>query len=168
MLSMYTITDMLFSDNEISKPETPANARINASRDPATNETVAKPSEMLMKITPKPGDDKDDNGEATETLNMAVEEIVVVIDNAGAPPPTEEGNDAVDNDAHIAYVINESGMGGQSRHLDVTTDWTTFPEPALYKNDDGGESYVMLGQGPWFDWRALEEGGIIDRCEGDW
>lgn len=27
---------------------------------------------------------------------------------------------------------------------------------------------MMIGQGPWFDWRALEDRGIVGRYECDW
>lgn len=40
--------------------------------------------------------------------------------------------------------------------------------PALYDDDDGGVSNVMLGQGLWFDHGALEEGIIVGwyECDG--
>lgn len=46
-------------------------------------------------------------------------------------------------------------MGHPNRYLDVTKEKTTFPATALYDDNNGGESYFMIVQGPWFDLHAL-------------
>lgn len=50
----------------------------------------------------------------------------------------------------------------------MTIEWKVFPDPSLYDDDEDGEADVMLEQGPWFDWHALEQGGIVDHyaCDG--
>lgn len=70
---------MLFSDNELSAPERPANAQMRESNESATNEAAATQSEGPMTQTPNISEDNEDNGVVTETLRMTVEEISVVI-----------------------------------------------------------------------------------------
>lgn len=102
------------------------------------------------------------------TLNITVEEIDVIITKEGMRAPENESDEAGVEDRDIRNVIESSGMGRPNRDLDVTTEWTIFPAPALYDDDDGGESNVMICQGLWFDRRASEDGAIDDRyaCDG--
>lgn len=106
-------------------------------------------------------DGDDENGVIADKLNMVVEKIEVVVDKAGFMPPDDEDDETSNNEPDIYYLIESSGMGSPSRDLEVTIEWEMFPARASYKDDDRGESDVMVCQGLWFDRSALEGGNII-------
>lgn len=110
----------------------------------------------------------DENGAIAEMLDMVVKEIDVVINKAGSVLPDDEDADKGNNDPKVSNMIESLGMGSPNRDLDLTTEWAMFTKTALYDDDDGVESDVMVGQGPRFDRRALEEGSIFGRyaCDG--
>lgn len=114
------------------------------------------------------GDIDDKNGAVAETIKMAFDHIHVVIDKAGCIAPEDEDNETRNNNFEVSNIVESSGMGRPDRELDVTTEWAMFPAPALYDDDDGGRSHLMLDQGPWFDSLVLEEGSIVGLyvCDG--
>lgn len=122
----------------------------------------ATPAMSPLIGSPDIGDPNDESGALDEALNIAVKKIDLVIDKSGCELPDDENDDSGNYDPNISDVIGLSGMGRSSLYLDVKTEWMTFPALALYDDDEGGESDVILGQGTWFDRRALKDGGIVD------
>lgn len=66
-------------------------------------------------------------------------------------PPKDEDNETGNNDRDLSDVIEPSAMGRSNRDLKVMSGWENFRAQALYDDDNGGESDVMLFQGTWFD-----------------
>lgn len=99
---------------------------------------------------------------------MTVEFIDEVFDKVDTRELDNEIDETSGEDPNITNVIKSSGTGRPSRDPDVRTDWTTFYAPLLYDNVDEGACELILVQGSWFDWRELEDGGIVYRydCEG--
>lgn len=73
----------------MSTQNSPANVQMATSNDAVTNVTAATPSKMSVTSTQNIGDDNDDKGSVTETLNIVVEKIYLFTDKAGAPSPTK-------------------------------------------------------------------------------
>lgn len=58
-------------------------------------------------------------------------------------------------------------MGSPNEDPDMINEWKTLPDPALYDDDDGDESNVMLSYRPSLDHRLLEHVSIVDRYASD-
>lgn len=82
--------------------------------------------------------------------------------------PEDCSNEAGHSGPMIDDLFDSAGMDGVNRDLDARTGWTVFPAQELFENGKDGQSEVVISQGPWFDRRALEHGGIVDRyaCDG--
>lgn len=91
--------------------------------------------------------------------------FAVVVDKAGDPGSgggaMKADGDGTD-DWLISDMIQDYRMGCLDHDWDLTTDWKTLSEPALYYDDYGVELVLELYQGTWLDRRSLEEGGIVD------
>lgn len=94
---------------------------------------------------------------------MAIEKVDVMSEKTFCMPPDDEDDQAGNNNPYMSYMIETLCMGRPNRDLDVSTEWKMFPAPAWYDDEDGGKLDVILGQGPWLDQRALDEGDIVNR-----
>lgn len=139
-------TNMLFVDNLMPSP-IPAM--------PAAVETT------------EVGDVSDENGAVVKKLNMVVENIDLVIEKGGCMQPGDEDDETSNNNPKVSDMIELSVMVHPNIDLYVTTKWAIFPAPVLHEDDYGGKFDVMLGHGPWFDRRELEEGSIVGRYAYD-
>lgn len=97
------------------------------------------------------GQDDDDDVDAEDDVDADVL-------NAAAGPFVSE----------VDAMIDNAGMGSVNRDRDIVTAWTTFPAMALYDDEKEGDNDNMLGQGPWFDRRAVEQGDNVQpyACDG--
>lgn len=82
----------------------------------------------------------------------------------------ETRDDANNMEAEVEQVldtlqneVDKMMRGGINRDLDIRTPWAVFPAPDMYDDEQDGEADMMLGEGPWFDRRALKEGGIVHK-----
>lgn len=63
--------------------------------------------------------------------------------------------------------MGQAGIGTVNWELDISVPWTVLPAPALYDDDDAGESEELLRQGPWYERRAPERGDIVEKYVSD-
>lgn len=133
---------MLFVDNEMSSPT------------PLESDTMQTTDVV---------DCDDENGAAAGTLNMVVEKNDVVMNKAGFMPREDEDDKTANNDSALSDVNESSDIGRPNRYLDVKNKWEMFRTPAFYNNDDGGESDLMVVQGPLFNRLTIKERSIDTR-----